>query len=67
MFRPRLVSVTVPMITPMMTQHTPTEIAPLAPSIVASKIFRHVMRVSLRSQLAASVPKMENTAANSGV
>ena len=67
MFRPMLVSVTVPMITPMMTQQTPTEMAPLAPSTVASIILLPVMRVSFRSQLAAIVAKMAITAAYSGV
>ena len=67
MLRPRLVRVTVPMITPMITQHTPTDTAPLAPSTVAATILSQVIRVSFRSQLAATVAKMENTAANRGV
>ena len=63
MLRPMLVRVTVPMMTPMMTQQTPTEIALLDPSTIASKIMAGVMRVSFRSQLAITVTKMDNTAA----
>ena len=67
MLRPILVRVTVPMMTPMMTQQTPTEIAPLAPSTVASIILLQVMRVSFRIQLAPIVAKIAMTAAYKGV
>ena len=67
MFRPILVKVTVPIITPMMTQHTPTEMAPLDPSTMAAIILAPVIRVSLRSQLAAMVIKIEITAEYNGV
>ena len=63
MFSPMDVSVTVPIMTPMMTQHTPTETALRAPSITAAIILSPVILVSLRSQLAATVIKMEITAA----
>ena len=63
MFSPRLVKVTVPMITPITTQQTPTETALLAPSTVAATIFSQVMRVLFRSQLAPMVAKMAITAA----
>ena len=67
MLRPRLVKVVVQMMTPMMTQHTPTETAPRAPSTVAATILSQVILVSFFSQLAAMVAKMEITAESSGV
>ena len=48
MLRPRLVRVTVPMIIPMITQQTPTEIAPLAPSVTARIILSIFILVSAR-------------------
>ena len=66
-FRPRLVMLTEPMITPMMMQLMPTPMALRLPSTVALTIVLRSMRVSFRSQETGIVTKIATIAANSGV
>ena len=54
---------TEPMMTPMMTQLTPTPIAPRAPSVTACRMLCGVMRVSFRSQETGIVIKRARIAA----
>ena len=66
-FRPRLVMLTEPMITPMMMQLMPTPMALRLPSTVARTMVSRSMRVSFRTHDTGMVTKIAIIAANSGV